>query len=101
MRGLVRLEAWRTWIESTLPRRRNGAVHSLLSRRKEQTEEQGDQLLVDLRARTFVLPSTAAVVDRGVALEGSSDDIAGTRRPQGAGWDIGAYEYVKPGATPR
>ena len=25
-------------------------------------------------------------------------DIAGTARPQGAGWDLGAYEVLKPSA---
>ena len=36
-----------------------------------------------------------AVVDEGAALVGFSDDALGTKRPQGAAWDIGAHEYAR------
>ena len=62
------------------------------------TAPQIAQLKVDLEKRVFSLPSTAAVVDKGTALEGFSDDFRGVKRPQGAAWDIGAYEYAAPAA---
>jgi len=44
-----------------------------------------------------VPPSPA--IDQGMSLPEVAIDIDGTTRPQGAGWDIGAYELVKPAAS--
>jgi hypothetical protein len=46
----------------------------------------------------FTLPAGSAVIDKGTPIAGFSADIIGTSRPQGAGWDIGAYErpYTPP-----
>ncbi|MHC4398728.1 MAG: right-handed parallel beta-helix repeat-containing protein [Planctomycetota bacterium] len=60
------------------------------------TEQQEQQLKADLAGKSFTLPSTAAVVDKGTALQGFSDDVLGIKRPQGAAWDIGAHEYARP-----
>ena len=59
------------------------------------TEQQKQQLKADLADESFTLPSTVAVVDEGAALDGFSDDALGTKRPQGAAWDIGAHEYAR------
>jgi hypothetical protein len=45
----------------------------------------------------FTLQSGSPAIDAGAALSAYfTADIAGTPRPQGAGWDIGAYEYAEP-----
>jgi Right handed beta helix region len=55
-------------------------------------------VFVDPKARDFRLrPSARAVIDHGADLGGAvTCDHEGTRRPQGAGPDIGAFEY-RPG----
>jgi hypothetical protein len=40
----------------------------------------------------FVTPLSSPCVDAGVTLDDVIDDILGNHRPQGAGYDIGAYE---------
>jgi len=60
------------------------------------TEQNKQQLKAELANKSFTLSSTAAVVDKGATLEGFSDDVLGTKRPQGSAWDIGAYEYARP-----
>jgi hypothetical protein len=39
------------------------------------------------------LPAGSTAIDMGVALPSVPQDREGTPRPQGAGWDVGAYEY--------
>jgi len=41
---------------------------------------------------SFQPSSISPAVDAGMTLSGVPDDIAGTSRPQGAAWDIGAFE---------
>jgi parallel beta-helix repeat protein len=46
----------------------------------------------------FRLKSTSPAVNAGVALTGLvNTDRVGTSRPQGGGWDMGAYEYIVTG----
>lgn len=43
----------------------------------------------------YQLQSTSPAIDNGTsAISGFSDDIQDTPRPQGASWDIGAFEYI-------
>ena len=47
---------------------------------------------IDPAKANFTLHSTSAAIDKGAVLDHVSTDFAGTRRPVGAGYDIGAYE---------
>ena len=45
-------------------------------------------------ANNFALLAGSPAIDAGVAVSAVPDDFIGTRRPQGAAYDIGAYEYT-------
>jgi len=49
-------------------------------------------------AASYALTSLSRLIDKGTAITGFSTDYAGTSRPQGSAWDIGAYEYVYGGS---
>lgn len=42
-----------------------------------------------------VVPGVSEVIDKGIAIPDFGNDIDGDARPQGAGWDIGADEFVE------
>jgi len=54
-----------------------------------------DPLLTDIENDDFSLTSSSPLVDTGSDLAGSNvlDDYLGVSRPNGVGYDIGAYEY--------
>lgn len=57
-----------------------------------------------LAAGDFRLKAGAALIDTGVTDTtdiAAANDIAGTSRPQGSAWDIGAWELVQAAATAR
>jgi hypothetical protein len=57
-----------------------------------------DPKFLNATLRDFRLQSTSFAIDNGVAV-GVLNDIVGTTRPQGNGFDIGAYEFLS-GGTP-
>jgi len=60
----------------------------------------GDPRFVSAALNDFHLRSTSPAIDKGATLTGFNGDYDGTIRPQGAAWDIGAFEYVCGRAQP-
>jgi parallel beta-helix repeat protein len=63
-------------------------IHSILERNLTH-----DPRFVDAPEKNFLLHSDSPAIDKGLTLTQVTDDYAGVRRPQGAGYDIGAVEY--------
>jgi hypothetical protein len=57
----------------------------------------GSTAFVNAAADNYLLAPTAMAIDAGVAIAGVPDDRNGVLRPQGASYDVGAYEYVGSG----
>jgi hypothetical protein len=53
-----------------------------------------DPLFVDFSHNDFHLQSTSPAIDTGQSLAQVIDDHDRVRRPQGSGWDIGAFEFL-------
>jgi hypothetical protein len=54
-----------------------------------------DPQFVNGASKDFHLTPTSPLVDSGIVLKEVTTDFAGVPRPQGAGYDIGAYEYKR------
>ena len=65
------------------------------------TGQSATDLFTDPANGDFSLKSGSNAIDAGTDLSAEMDavDIAGTSRPQGSAWDIGAFEYVVAGLT--
>ncbi|MBL8525236.1 MAG: fibronectin type III domain-containing protein, partial [Betaproteobacteria bacterium] len=57
-------------------------------------------IFTNFAARDFTLASGSAAINAGTTVALVTTDILGTARPQGAGYDIGAYERVTVVAMP-
>jgi hypothetical protein len=57
------------------------------------------QLFNNLSKGDFNLKQGSVAIDAGTATNAPSMDYAGSSRPQGAGFDIGAYEYGSPSSS--
>lgn len=53
----------------------------------------GDPKFLDPSMRDFRLQSTSPLIDKAISISSFNHDSAGTVRPQGSSWDIGALEY--------
>lgn len=51
------------------------------------------QLFVSAAADDYALSTSSPAVNAGTSTSAPSDDLEGTPRPIGGGWDIGAYEF--------
>jgi parallel beta-helix repeat protein len=65
----------------------------------EIVETDLNQLFVAPLAYDFRLRIGSRAIDSGTAVPVAAD-LAGVARPQGSGWDIGAYEFTSNGAGP-
>jgi hypothetical protein len=54
----------------------------------------GPEAFVDVNANNYGLVAGSVAIDAGVAVPGVTSDRAGTSRPQGATYDVGAYEWI-------
>ncbi len=57
----------------------------------------GDPKFVNPSGADFHLREGSPAIDNGSAVDAPSDDFDGNPRPQGAGYDIGAYEFMGTG----
>jgi hypothetical protein len=58
------------------------------------------QLFVDATHHDYRLSPSSPAIDRGTTLDDVTTDLAGVARPQGAYYDVGAYEFAGNGAVP-
>jgi hypothetical protein len=54
-----------------------------------------DPKFVDVEAKDLRLTPASPLLDRGIAVEEVTTDFAGVSRPQGTGYDIGAYQHKR------
>ena len=57
----------------------------------------GDPKFVNPSEADFHLQKDSPAIDSGSAIDAPSEDFAGIPRPQGAGYDIGAFEFIENG----
>ncbi|HEX2868560.1 MAG TPA: T9SS type A sorting domain-containing protein [Ignavibacteriales bacterium] len=53
-----------------------------------------DPKFVDPSQRNYRLQAASGLIDKGCQLSEITSDLSGTARPQGTGYDMGAYEYA-------
>ena len=61
---------------------------------------EGDPMFVNSAGADFHLQENSPAIDTGSPTDAPSDDFEGQARPSGAGYDIGADEWLSSGPTP-
>jgi hypothetical protein len=79
--------------------RLNGASYSDNGIGLGPQESDTDPLFVNVSGNDFHLQSSSPARDTGVIIALVTNDYAGTTRPQGSGYDMGAYEWTASGGT--
>lgn len=64
---------------------------------KHSIRTTSDQLFVNHSQNNYALKNGSPAIDKGTSLYSYFRDIKGNNRPQGNGYDIGAYEYATNG----
>ena len=59
------------------------------------------QLFVDATHNDYRLSPSSPAIDHGTTLTDVTTDILGVARPQGAYYDVGAYEFAAAGVAPQ
>jgi hypothetical protein len=59
-----------------------------------------DPLFINSSAGDYKLQSSSPAIDSGIATPSVPTDKDDSIRPQGSGWDIGAYEYSERHISP-
>jgi len=67
---------------------------------KDQSSLAADPRFTNATADDFHLAASSPAIDRGAELAAVTTDLEGAPRPQGAGYDIGAYEFPADNVTP-
>ena len=70
----------------------NNCVYKVGGNRHDPGDVNADPLFVNQAGGDYHLKANSPCIDKGVN-DGVTDDKDGISRPQGAGYDIGAYEY--------
>lgn len=88
-------------INSTVPTDTFAIDHNLIDGYRGDEGElygddhvEGDPLFLGPAGGHFHLRQGSPAIDKGSAVDAPGTDIAGRSRPFGAGYDIGAYEYI-------
>jgi len=59
----------------------------------------GDPKFVNPAGGDFHLREDSPAIDSGSSIDAPSDDFDGNPRPQGAGYDVGAFEFMGMGVN--
>jgi len=62
----------------------------------EKSNMSSDPMFIDPQANRFYLSQGSPCIDTGTSEDAPPEDFDGNPRPQGVGYDIGAYEYTPP-----